>query len=122
MSRPNFFQNLFGDAGSNGTPASDTNEYYDLLGVPKEASAVDIKKAYRKKALKHHPDRGGDEALFKEIQGAYDVLSDPEKKQLYDQYGKAGVENEGAQAPQTGGRFTYIYIYIYIYIYVYIYI
>jgi molecular chaperone DnaJ len=62
---------------------------YDTLGVPKNASADEIKKAYRKLAREHHPDQGGDEARFKEIQGAYDVLSDPEKRQQYDQFGSA---------------------------------
>jgi molecular chaperone DnaJ len=62
---------------------------YDTLGVPKGASADEIKKAYRKLAREHHPDQGGDEARFKEIQGAYDVLSDPEKRKRYDQFGAA---------------------------------
>ena len=61
---------------------------YDTLGVPKNASADEIKKAYRKLAREHHPDAsGGDEARFKDIQGAYDVLSDPEKRKAYDAYG-----------------------------------
>ena len=61
---------------------------YDTLGVAKNASADEIKKAYRKLAREHHPDAsGGDEAKFKEIQGAYDVLSDPEKRKQYDAFG-----------------------------------
>jgi len=68
-------------------------EYYDLLGVEKGASAQDIKKAYRKLALKYHPDKNkGDKAAeerFKEISEAYAVLSDPEKKEQYDTYGSA---------------------------------
>ena len=60
---------------------------YDTLGVPKTATAEEIKKAYRKLAREHHPDQGGDEARFKEIQGAYDVLSDPEKRKAFDQFG-----------------------------------
>jgi molecular chaperone DnaJ len=60
---------------------------YDTLGVAKNASADEIKKAYRKLAREHHPDQGGDEAKFKDIQGAYDVLSDPEKRQQYDSFG-----------------------------------
>ena len=60
---------------------------YDTLGVPKTASAEEIKKAYRKLAREHHPDQGGDETRFKEIQGAYDLLSDPEKRKAYDAYG-----------------------------------
>ncbi|HUP32711.1 MAG TPA: molecular chaperone DnaJ [Gaiellaceae bacterium] len=62
---------------------------YETLGVPKGASADEIKKAYRKLAREHHPDQGGDEDRFKEIQGAYDVLSDPDKRKQYDQFGSA---------------------------------
>ena len=70
---------------------------YDTLGVAKNASADEIKKAYRKLAREHHPDAsGGDEARFKEIQGAYDVLSDPEKRQQYDTFGSANGRMGGA--------------------------
>ena len=55
-------------------------DYYELLGVTRDASAGEIKKAYRKMAVKHHPDKGGDEHKFKEISAAYEVLSDEEKK------------------------------------------
>jgi curved DNA-binding protein len=61
--------------------------YYDTLGVNKNASPEEIKSAYRKMAMKYHPDRGGDEAKFKEVNEAYDTLSDPEKKMMYDQGG-----------------------------------
>jgi molecular chaperone DnaJ len=70
---------------------------YDTLGVPKTASAEEIKKAYRKLAREHHPDQGGDEARFKEIQGAYDLLSDPEKRKAYDAYGSANGRGGGPQ-------------------------
>lgn len=60
-------------------------DYYSTLGVSKTSSADDIKKAYRGLAMKHHPDRGGDAAKFKEIEEAYRVLSDPEKKAMLDQ-------------------------------------
>ena len=59
-------------------------DYYQLLGVNKDSSLKEIKTAYRKLASKHHPDKGGDEAKFKEIQAAYETLSDPQKKQEYD--------------------------------------
>jgi molecular chaperone DnaJ len=62
--------------------------YYELLGVSKTASADDIKKAYRRLARKHHPDAGGSEERFKEIGEAYEVLSDPEKRTQYDQFGQ----------------------------------
>lgn len=59
-------------------------EYYNTLGVAKTASDAEIKAAYRKLAMKHHPDRGGDEAQFKNLNTAYETLSDPEKRRMYD--------------------------------------
>jgi curved DNA-binding protein len=59
-------------------------DYYNTLGIPKSASEADIKTAYRKMAMKHHPDRGGDEKKFKEVTEAYETLSDPQKKQMFD--------------------------------------
>jgi len=59
-------------------------DLYSILGVPKTASADDIKRAYRKLAMQHHPDRGGDQARFQEVQQAYDVLGDQQKRQAYD--------------------------------------
>jgi molecular chaperone DnaJ len=70
------------------------SEFYELLGVTREASEVDIKKAYRKLAMEYHPDRNSApeaEARFKEITEAYEVLRDPQKRAAYDRYGKAGV-------------------------------
>ena len=74
-------------------------EYYSVLGVEKSASEDQIKKAYRKAALKNHPDKNQDnpkaEEVFKQINEAYQVLSDPEKRKIYDVYGKAGLESNG---------------------------
>lgn len=75
---------------------SDKKDYYNLLGVQRDATADQIKKAYRKLASKHHPDKGGDTAAFQEIQTAYDVLSDESKRQQYDQYGH-GFDQRGRQ-------------------------
>lgn len=67
-------------------------DYYEVLGVSKSASADEIKKAFRKAAVQHHPDKeGGDETKFKEINEAYEVLKDAQKRQRYDQFGHAGV-------------------------------
>ena len=71
-------------------------DYYEVLGVGKNASDDEIKKAYRRLAVKHHPDQGGDEAQFKEVSEAYEVLKDPSKRQRYDQFGHAGVGSGGA--------------------------
>jgi len=73
----------------------DTSKFYEVLGVQKDASDSEIKKAYRKLAVKHHPDKGGDANMFKEISHAYDVISDPEKRQIYDEYGEEGLEGGG---------------------------
>ena len=79
---------------------SNNQHFYDLLGVPKNASEAQIKKAYRNSALKNHPDKGGDTEKFKEISMAYETLSDPQKKQLYDQFGEEGLK-KGAQGSQN---------------------
>ena len=80
---------------------ADKRDYYEVLGLQKGASAEDIKKAYRKAAMKYHPDRNpGDkeaEEKFKEVGEAYEVLSDDEKRARYDQYGFAGVDPNYAQ-------------------------
>ncbi len=90
---------------------ADKRDYYEVLGVDKNAGADDIKKAYRKQAMKYHPDRNpGDkeaEEKFKEAAEAYEVLSDADKKSRYDQFGFAGVDpNYGAgQGNPYGGGF-----------------
>ncbi|MEI9966832.1 MAG: DnaJ domain-containing protein [Candidatus Moraniibacteriota bacterium] len=81
--------------------------YYDLLGVSKSASQDEIKKAFRKLAHQHHPDKGGgDEAKFKKINEAYQALSDPEKRRQYDQFGQTfsgGGPGAGAGGFDFGG-------------------
>lgn len=76
----------------------DTQQLYDVLGVPKEATEQEIKKAFRKATLQHHPDKGGDENTFKELNAAYEVLSNAEKRQLYDKYGLEGVKSGGGMS------------------------
>jgi molecular chaperone DnaJ len=78
-------------------------DYYEVLGVKKDASTDEIKKAFRRAAVEHHPDRGGDEAKFKELNEAYEVLKDTEKRKRYDQFGHAGVG--GASGNPFGGGF-----------------
>lgn len=70
----------------------DTEKFYNTLNVKKDATAADIKKAYRKLAMQHHPDKGGDADKFKEITQAYEALSDPEKRKNYDKYGEKGLD------------------------------
>ena len=77
-------------------------DYYEVLGVGKSASADEIKKAFRRAAIEHHPDKGGDEAKFKEINEAYEVLKDDKKRQRYDQFGHAGVGGNGGGNPYEG--------------------
>jgi molecular chaperone DnaJ len=67
-----------------------SKNYYDILGVRKDATQEEIKKAYRKMAIEHHPDKGGDENKFKEAAEAYETLSDPKKRQEYDMYVSSG--------------------------------
>mgnify|MGYP002036539353 CR=1 FL=1 len=87
-------------------------DFYEVLGVAKTASAQEIKKAYRKLAMKHHPDRNpGDaeaEARFKEASAAYEVLSDDSKRTVYDQYGHAGLRGRGFEPnfTDTGDIFS----------------
>src|SRR5258708_31658909 len=82
-------------------------DYYEVLGVNRDASEEDIKKAYRKLAMKHHPDRNPDnpkaEGQFKEAKEAYEVLCDAGKRAAYDQYGHAGVDAQAGMGAGAAG-------------------
>eukprot|EP00616_Rhizochromulina_sp_CCMP1243_P009368 CAMPEP_0118998370 /NCGR_PEP_ID=MMETSP1173-20130426/63039_1 /TAXON_ID=1034831 /ORGANISM="Rhizochromulina marina cf, Strain CCMP1243" /LENGTH=414 /DNA_ID=CAMNT_0006949861 /DNA_START=53 /DNA_END=1297 /DNA_ORIENTATION=+ len=83
-----------GMGGMGSREPANTTELYETLGCEKSATAAEIKKAFRKLAVKHHPDKGGDPEEFKKIQAAYEVLKDDEKRQKYDRFGLEGIENE----------------------------
>src|SRR2546425_12118790 len=87
-------------------PTTTKTDYYEMLGVPRKASAKDIRTAFRKLARKYHPDLNpGDKASeekFKQIQEAYDVLSDSKKRQMYDQYGFYSENLPGGAPPGPG--------------------
>ncbi len=82
-------------------------DYYEVLGVGREASAADIKKAYRRLAMKYHPDRNPDDdsaaEQFKEVSEAYEVLSDDQKRAAYDRFGHSGVDGQGGMGGFGGG-------------------
>ena len=88
--------------------ATKQRTYYEILGVKRDATTDEIKKAYRKLARKYHPDTGGDEEKFKEVNMAYEVLSDPKKREQYDTFGQyAGSGPAGGQAYGRPGQWTY---------------
>ena len=92
---------------------SQKHDYYDVLGVAKNASEAEIKKAFKKKAMKHHPDRNksdaGAEAKFKEINEAYEILSNPQRRQQYDQFGTADPMGSGRGFQDVGDIFSDIF-------------
>jgi len=98
--------------GSGGFPGGapkediDTQKLYDTLGVSKNADDKEIRKAYRKLAVKHHPDKGGDEKQFKEISAAYEILSDKESREKYDKYGLEGVADENVSGHGMNDLFS----------------
>ena len=86
-------------------------DYYDILGVSKSASAEEIKRAYRKQAMEHHPDKhGGDDANFKSLGEAYETLKDPQKRSVYDQYGHAGEQGNPFGGGGAGQALSLIHI------------
>ena len=86
------------------TFAAAGRDFYKVLGIDRGADDRTLKKAYRSLALKHHPDKGGSEEKFAEISQAYDVLSDKDKRRVYDQYGEEGVkQHEAGGQPGAGG-------------------
>ena len=87
-------------------------DYYKILGISKIASDDEIKKAYRKLALKYHPDKNrsaGAEEKFKEIAEAYEVLSDAKKREVYDKFGEEGLKGGAGTAGGGGGGTTYTF-------------
>ena len=73
------------------------SDFYNILGVSRQASDAELKKAYKKASMQHHPDRGGDEEQFKKVNEAYATLKDPTKRQMYDQYGTTDPQQAGPQ-------------------------
>lgn len=101
------FGDFEGMRGGQGRPKKevDNSKFYDLLGVPKNATTDEIKKAFKKKALKEHPDKGGDPEKFKDLNIAHEVLSNPEKREIYDKYGEEGLRDGGPGAGGMGDIF-----------------
>jgi len=110
-----FFENMFGGSGGfsgfrtgggSDDEDVDTEGLYKILGVEKNATEREIKKAFKKAALQHHPDRGGDAEKFKEVEKAKQILLDPQKRKLYDRYGEKGVERGGGGGGDIFDLFT----------------
>lgn len=98
-------KNKTSSKGKNGATGVDSQEqdYYKIIGVPRNASQKEITKAYRRKCVQYHPDKtGGDRTMFDKLSEAYDVLSDETKKSLYDRFGKKGSDSTG---PESSGAF-----------------
>ena len=87
-------------------------DYYEVLGISNSASDEEIKKAYKKMALKYHPDRNKEadaESKFKEVNEAYSVLSDKEKKERYDRFGFSGLDGQMPQEADFSDLFSHIF-------------
>ena len=87
-------------------------DYYSILGVNKGASSSDIKKGYFKQSKLYHPDKNKNpnaKEQFQKINEAYEVLQDPEKKKIYDQFGKEGLETMGGGGPSMGHPFEHVF-------------
>jgi len=95
------------DIGGGRSPPKDIDnkKLYELLKVDTKATPDEIKKSFRKIALKEHPDKGGDPEKFKEITVAYEVLSDPKKRDIYDKYGEEGLREGGGDGGGFGDIF-----------------
>jgi DnaJ-class molecular chaperone len=95
-------------AGGGGAAGSADREYYDTLGVDPSCTEEELKRAYKKRSLRAHPDRGGSEEEFKQLNEAYQVLSDTQKREAYDRYGKSAVDGSapgGMGGGSAGGGF-----------------
>lgn len=94
-------------AGGGGAGGSVDREYYDTLGVDPSCTEEELKRAYKKRSLRAHPDRGGSDEEFKQLNEAYQVLSDTQKREAYDRYGKAAVDGSapGGMGGGAGGNF-----------------
>jgi len=90
-----FEQHGFNGASPDEDKEVDNKALYEILEVPLTATTEEIKKAYKKKAMKNHPDKGGDPEKFKEIAGAHEILTNQEKREIYDKYGLEGLKDGG---------------------------
>jgi DnaJ homolog subfamily A member 2 len=95
-----------GRASRNSNGPADTTKLYETLEIEKTATQKEIKKAYFRLSKLHHPDKGGDEHQFKEINAAYEILSDPEKREKYDKYGLEGVADDDDAAARGEDLFS----------------
>jgi DnaJ family protein A protein 2 len=101
---------MFGGGGRGGPSGPvDNKEFYELLGVEKDATEAEIKRAYKKGALKHHPDKGGDPETFQKFAAAAEVLMDSEKRATYDKYGKEGLSDEGGGGGDASDIFSQMF-------------